>query len=128
MSHSVWNEMIRHCMEERPFEACGLLSGRNGCAETIWRMENIEKSPVAFSMDSRHIQKALQKMALKGEALVGIYHSHPTAPPLPSPEDIAYANYPEAAYLIVSLASKQPTIGCYRIVGSRALPLRVELR
>ncbi|MDF2679469.1 MAG: hypothetical protein K0R47_659 [Brevibacillus sp.] len=115
-------------MEERPAEACGLLSGRNGCAETIWRMENLEKSPVAFAMDSRQIQKVLHKMALKGESLVGIYHSHPTAPPLPSPEDIAYSYYPEAAYLIVSLSSQQPTLGCYRIVGPQAFPLRYELR
>lgn len=91
-------------------------------------MENVEKSPVAFAMDSRQIQKVLQKMALKGESLVGIYHSHPTAPPVPSPEDIAYAYYPEAAYLIVSLSSPQPSLGCYRICGGRAFPLRFELR
>jgi len=109
-------------------EACGLLSGRHGCAETLWRMENTEKSPVAFAMDSRHILKVLQKMALKGESLVGIYHSHPTAPPLPSREDIAYAHYPEAAYLIVSLSSREPVLGCYRIVGPEAIPLRFALR
>nr|WP_275296715.1 M67 family metallopeptidase [Brevibacillus choshinensis] len=128
MSHSIWQEMVRHCMEERPAEACGLLSGRSGCAETIWRMENIEKSPVAFAMDPRHIQKVFQRMALKGETLVGIYHSHPTAPPVPSLEDIAYAYYTDAAYLILSLASPQPILGCYRITGQKALPLPYELR
>ncbi|MFD2369951.1 Mov34/MPN/PAD-1 family protein [Brevibacillus sp. GCM10020057] len=128
MSRTVWHEMVRHCLEERPMEACGLLSGRNGCAETLWRMENIEKSPVAFAMDLRHVQKVLQKMALKGETLAGIYHSHPTAPPLPSLEDIAYAHYPEAAYLIVSLSSSEPVIGCYRIVGTRVFSLPYSLR
>lgn len=91
-------------------------------------MENIEKSPVAFAMDARQIQKVLHKMALKGETLVGIYHSHPTAPPLPSLEDIAYAHYPEAAYLIVSLSSSAPVLGCYRIAGPRVIPLCFTLR
>lgn len=35
-----------------------------------------------------------------GLDLVGIYHSHPSGPPGPSPTDFADAAYPEAAYLI----------------------------
>lgn len=127
MTHSAWREIVRHCLEERPNEACGLISGRNGYAETIWRMDNIEKSPVSFAMEPRQIQKALHKMSCRGETLVGIYHSHPTAPPYPSPEDIQYASYPEAAYLIVSLSSAQPLIGCYQIRGGRAIPLRFSI-
>ncbi|MED1646053.1 M67 family metallopeptidase [Brevibacillus agri] len=128
MTRSVWEEMIRHCQEEKPYEACGLLSGRGGSAETIWRMENILKRSDAFAMNTRQIQKVLQKIAFRGENLVGIYHSHPTAPPVPSTEDIAHANYPEAAYLIVSLASPKPALGCYRIWGARAFscPLQLE--
>jgi proteasome lid subunit RPN8/RPN11 len=38
--------------------------------------------------------------------LFAIYHSHPDTPPLPSAEDLAQAAYPEAFYLIVSLATK----------------------
>ncbi|GAB1530073.1 hypothetical protein YSY22_14950 [Brevibacillus formosus] len=83
-------------------------------------MENTLKSPVAFAMDPKQIQHVFHEMALRGEHLVGIYHSHPTAPPIPSPEDIAYCRYPEVAYLIVSLASPQPVLGCFRIEGSFA--------
>jgi len=128
ITRSIWEEMARHCISERPYEACGLLSGRNGKAETIWRMENTEKSPVAFAMDTRQVHKVLQKISFKGEALVGIYHSHPTAPPFPSAEDIAYANYPEAAYLIMSLSSAQPELCCFRILENQAfvLPFQVE--
>ncbi|RAT95867.1 peptidase [Brevibacillus sp. Leaf182] len=120
MTRAVWNEIIRDSLEKKPNETCGLLSGRNGSAQTVWRMENTLKSPVAFAMDPKQIQHVFHKMALRGEHLVGIYHSHPTAPPIPSPEDIAYCHYPEAAYLIVSLASPQPVLGCFRIEGSFA--------
>ncbi|KZE54637.1 peptidase [Brevibacillus parabrevis] len=122
MTRSMWDEMVRHCQEEKPYEACGLLSGRDNSAQTIWRMENVLKRPDAFAMSTQQIQKVLNKMALRGENLVGIYHSHPTAPPVPSTEDIAYAHYTEAAYLIVSLSSPQPALGCYRIWGARAFP------
>ncbi|GED71116.1 hypothetical protein BRE01_48180 [Brevibacillus reuszeri] len=90
-------------------------------------MENTEKSPVAFAMDTRQLQKVLQKMSLKGEVLVGIYHSHPTAPPIPSREDIAFAYYPEAAYLILSLSANKPELCCYRILQKQAFRLPFKL-
>ncbi|MFS0555255.1 Mov34/MPN/PAD-1 family protein [Brevibacillus sp. 179-C9.3 HS] len=120
MTRDVRDEIIRDSLEKKPNETCGLLSGRNGMAQTVWRMENTLKSPVAFAMDPRQIQQVFHKMALRGEQLVGIYHSHPTAPAIPSPEDIAYCHYPEVAYLIVSLSSPQPVLGCFRIEGSWA--------
>lgn len=124
-SHRVWKEMLIHCLEERPYEACGLLSGRMGRVETIWRMVNVDRSPVSFYMDPEQIRTVFQAIQERGEQLAGVYHSHPTAPPIPSKEDIAYATYPEAAYLIVSLANKQPTVGSYRIIDQRAIPIPV---
>lgn len=118
--------MYLHCLEERPYEACGLLSGRNGRAETIWRMANVDKSPVSFSMDMDQIESVFQTIRARQEQLVAVYHSHPTAPPIPSREDIAFAAYPEAAYIIVSLAKKQPTFACYQIREMIASPRRVS--
>lgn len=118
--------MYLHCQEERPHEACGLLSGRKGRVETLWRMENIDKSPISFAMDMDQIETVFQAIRARGEQLVGVYHSHPTAPPIPSREDIAYAAYPEAAYIIVSLAHSQPTFACYQIRGLVAIPRNVS--
>ena len=123
----VWEEMLLHCQEERPYEACGLFSGKKGRIETIWRMENVRRSPVSFSMDVHEIENVLQAMQSRGERMTGIYHSHPTAPAIPSPEDIAHAHYPEAAYIIVSLQDDPPSWGCYRVIGQRATPIRLSL-
>jgi proteasome lid subunit RPN8/RPN11 len=117
--------MVNHCLAEQPYEACGLLSGRYGRAETLWKMVNMDRSPDSFSMDARQIQQVFQLISKRGEQLVGIYHSHPTAPPYPSREDIEYAYYTHAAYLIVSLAAAQPALGCFHIRGKQALPLHV---
>ncbi|MED4907892.1 M67 family metallopeptidase [Brevibacillus centrosporus] len=124
ISKRVWREMLNHCLAEKPFEACGLISGRYGRAETLWRMVNVDRTPDSFAMDSRQIQQVFQMISKRGEQLVGIYHSHPTTPPYPSKEDIAYASYTDVAYMILSLAGPQPALGCFNIRGMHAIPQR----
>jgi len=46
-----------------------------------------------------------------GDALIAIYHSHPASPAYPSASDAWNAHYPDAVYLICSLADyDRPTI------------------
>jgi [CysO sulfur-carrier protein]-S-L-cysteine hydrolase len=127
MAGHVWREMVGHCAAEQPYEACGLLSGRCGRAETIWKMENADRSPFSFSMREEQIRKVFGQMEQRGERLVAIYHSHPAAPAYPSPHDIEHACYPETAYLVLSLAGQQPVLGCFRIHGRQVTPLRCIL-
>lgn len=116
-----------HCLQQLPNEACGLLSGKNGRADTIWIMDNVDPSPVSFAMDVGQIRRVFQLMERRGEELVGIFHSHPTAPAIPSPHDIEHVSYPEVAYLIVSFAEIEPRVGCFRIWGKQAIPLPVVI-
>jgi [CysO sulfur-carrier protein]-S-L-cysteine hydrolase len=120
--------MITHCQNELPLEGCGLLSGKNGIAESIWPMENICYSPNSFSMDLKQIGEVFDLMYNRQEELVGIYHSHPTAKAYPSQEDIANHNYPEANQIIISFAcsSFQPDVKCFYLKGTRVVPLKVE--
>lgn len=119
----VYNSMTCHCLEENPLEACGLLSGKNRMAYTWWPMVNVLKSRNEFAMDTRQIEDTFRKMEDKGEQLVGIYHSHPNSPPFPSPDDIAYAHYPEAVYIIVSLYRTHPEVHCFRICNRQSFPV-----
>lgn len=123
----VWQGMIAHCFSNLPYEACGLLSGRNGRADTLWVMENVKRSPVSFEMDMEQIRQVFWMMERRGEEFVGIFHSHPTASPYPSTSDIAHASYPDQAYIIVSLANGTANVGCYRIVNRRVIPLSLKL-
>lgn len=119
--------MIAHCKKELPYEACGLLSGKNGVAETIWKMKNVERSPVSFAMDSTQLQQTLKQIQQNKEALTGIYHSHPTGIAYPSSRDIEYAHYPEAAYIIISLANQKPVVKGFRIINRKVIPLMIQL-
>lgn len=127
IKESVWAQMVTHCSQQLPIEACGLLSGKNEKADTIWVMDNVLRSATAFEMDlvqQEHVFNAFQGM---GEELVGIYHSHPTASPYPSPIDIANANYPDVVYLIVSFAKRSPEVGCFWIRDNQVIPLSYRL-
>jgi [CysO sulfur-carrier protein]-S-L-cysteine hydrolase len=120
--------MITHCRKELPMEGCGLLSGRKGIVESIWPMENMNRSPNSFSMDLKQIRKVFDLINNQHEELVGIYHSHPTAKAYPSPQDIAYNNYPEVAHFIISFArsSYQADVKCFKLKANQVIPLTIE--
>ena len=57
-------------------------------------------------MDGKQHIAAMAKMRDRDEDFFAIYHSHPTAPAVPSKTDLERATYPEALYLIISLNTK----------------------
>lgn len=127
IKQNIWQKMIHHCSSQLPLEACGLLTGSKGKAETIWEMENILKSPNEFEMSDEQLEVVFHSFEQGGEELVGIYHSHPTAPPYPSIIDIANANYPDVIYLIVSFANRIPEVGCFWIRNHQVIPVLYRL-
>jgi [CysO sulfur-carrier protein]-S-L-cysteine hydrolase len=97
--------IIEHCLEEKPNEACGILTGRSGHVLHAYATENIRHSPVFYEVAPDQQEHVLKAMAERGEELVAIYHSHPTASARPSATDIRLAeHYPEAIRVIISLA------------------------
>jgi proteasome lid subunit RPN8/RPN11 len=90
-------------------------------------MANVLRSRRAFEMDLRQMKDVFGRIGEKGEQLVGIYHSHPTAPPYPSRSDVEHANYPEAATVIVSLSGAKPEVRCFRILHRQVIPVRHEI-
>lgn len=107
ITQSHHDEIVAHAREDYPNECCGLLFGRDSRAERLMRMENVEHSPLNYRVDSQKLLEAFQAMEEVGLDLVGIYHSHTHSPAEPSRTDIALAGYPDAHYLIVSLADQE---------------------
>lgn len=104
------DEIVAHAREDFPNECCGLLFGTATRAKRLMRMENIEHSPLNYRVDSQKLLEAFQAMEEVGLDLVGIYHSHTHSPAEPSRTDIALAGYPDAHYLIVSLANPEKPV------------------
>lgn len=45
---SVYNEMVQHGLEELPYEACGILSGREKQVSTLWKLQNEKERGTAI--------------------------------------------------------------------------------
>lgn len=116
-------EIVAHAQAAAPHEACGLLRGRDGVVTALTRGVNEAAQPATrYQLDATTLLQQLDWEA-RGEALLAIYHSHPTTAAWPSPLDAAWASYPDAVIVICSLAGPAPVVRGYRL-ERRSLPAR----
>jgi [CysO sulfur-carrier protein]-S-L-cysteine hydrolase len=127
MTEDIYNELISYCQENLPFEACGLISGKNNFGCTLWKLRNEAESPYRFAMSKEAVISTLRQIAELSEELVAIFHSHPHTPAIPSQRDILFNPYPELAYFIVSLREADPEVGCFRINGKNLEELQLKI-
>jgi len=112
--------LITHAQEEAPNECCGLLAGRNGRVERVYPGTNVDHSPYTYLMDPKEQLAAFKDMEAAELDLVGIYHSHTHTAAYPSRTDVAKAFYPDAMYVIVSLAKRDaPDIRAFRVADGQ---------
>lgn len=100
----IYDAMIKHCVDGYPNEACGFLGGPPGVAENLYPLPNAAASPVYYRPGDREMIAAINHIDELDHELVGIFHSHVASAPVPSPTDRREAHYPDAVYVIVSLA------------------------
>lgn len=104
-------EIFSHARQAFPQECCGLLGGSrgDGLASSVYRLTNAAENPlVEYEAAPAELFKAQREMRLRGEKLLGIYHSHPLEDvPAPSETDVRRAFYPEAIYFIVGCANNK---------------------
>lgn len=101
-------DMIAHCKANYPNEACGILAGNGSEVSKIYKMTNIENSPVTYMLDSKEQFKAMKDMRENNLSMLAIFHSHPSSGAYPSAKDVSLAFYEDCVYIIVSLMEKEP--------------------
>lgn len=120
-------QLISHCRAEYPNEACGLLAGKAGEATRVFEMTNAERSPVIYRMEPKEQLRVFNEIEQDNLELVGIYHSHTRSAAYPSATDVQWAYYPEAAYVIVSLAEDPAVLRAFSIVNRQVAEIEMEL-
>jgi proteasome lid subunit RPN8/RPN11 len=118
-----YEAMLAHVLADHSEERCGLLAGRDNRVEAVLPVPNVLRSAVAYQMDGREFIEAM--VACDFEPL-GIFHSHPAGPPVPSPTDIAQALYPDSVYVIIALNQLPPSVRAFRIIEGRVSELKIE--
>ena len=74
-------EMFAHARASAPEECCGLLGGEGNSAASVYPLRNVAPRPeVAYEAAPEELFEAQRMMRARGEALVGVYHSHPRSP------------------------------------------------
>lgn len=126
ISTQIHDELIAHAREEAPNECCGLIGGNDGVAMTVYRARNAEASPLRYNLDPQDQFRIMTEMEERGEELAAIYHSHTASPAYPSQTDINLAAYPDALYLIVSLAEGERELRGYRIDDGEVTEVELE--
>jgi [CysO sulfur-carrier protein]-S-L-cysteine hydrolase len=104
IAQSLIDEIVAHSRDDLPNECCGMVGGKDGVATTVYRAENAEASPLRYSIDAKDQFRLMKAIEEAGEELVGIYHSHTKSGAYPSQTDVNLAGWPDAVYLIASLA------------------------
>ena len=114
------DEIIAHARQEAPNECCGVLAGRDGRVEKLFRAVNSEKSPYRYNVDPQDLLRIYRQCDASGWDFLAIYHSHTHTEAYPSPTDVGLAAWPDSLYLIVSLADPEnPVLRGFRIQDGR---------
>lgn len=109
------DQILDHCRDGLPNEACGLLAGDDDGLRRVYLLENVDASPVSFTIDPIGHFEALRDAEQEGWQLIGAFHSHVAAPAYPSPTDVAGAAEPGWTWLVVGPMHETPEIRAYRI-------------
>ena len=120
---------ISHAKDRAPEEVCGWLAGKGNRVQKIYPVPNAAEDPGSrFSMEPETQLATMRQIRESGLELIGTYHSHPKTPPRPSVRDRDLALYPDAAHLIISLATPEPEVRCWRITQTGVDPLELTIR
>lgn len=115
---AVRRAIVADARRERPNEACGFLLGHGARVRFAAAMRNVDERPAhAYRIDDReHIALRRLLRAMKPPLeIVGVYHSHPSGPALPSERDVRDAHYPDWIQVIVGFSGSRAVIYAYRI-------------
>ena len=131
---TVADEVMQHARAELPNEACGLLAGSiaAGFASRFHPARNVEASPLRYNVHPEDLVRITFAIEDAGEELVAIFHSHTRSPAVPSATDRRTAMYPDAIYLLATLADPDApparALRAWRIYRGQSfeVPLRLE--
>ena len=112
---AIRDEIVAHAKAGLPNEACGLIAGIDGPAELFFPAQPDEPSPYYYRISSDDQIRIMNEIDDAGLDLIGIYHSHLASPAYPSRTDAEQAFWPDAVYLIVSLAGEPAEVKGYKI-------------
>ncbi|HZM73690.1 MAG TPA: M67 family metallopeptidase [Candidatus Polarisedimenticolia bacterium] len=109
---AIRDAIVAHARAGEPLEACGVIIGDRPAAEggVALRFEparNAAQSRYLYEIDANDLLRLTIETDDADEVFWAIVHSHTHTPAVPSATDRRLAFYPDALYLLVSLAPEE---------------------
>ena len=91
---------------QKPNESCAILFGKNDIVSDLFLTENIEESPVNFTISNDQLIEGYKIAEQKGLDVIGIFHSHPDSDAFPSNTDKKFMQSNPVVWIIYSGINK----------------------
>ena len=103
LTRAVLESILAHAKSADPEEACGILLGHGNRITACRATRNVHPAPrTHFEIDPQALIDAHRAARQGGPAVLGYYHSHPTARAEPSSTDRALATGDRRLWAIVA--------------------------
>lgn len=126
---SLIQAMVEYCRLNLPYEACGLLGGKNNRATKFIPMRNLAVSTTRYEMDPQEQLQAFRALQKENLDLVAIFHSHPVTEAYPSKTDVEFASFWEETYFVIlsfRFGLDKPEVRAFRIIGQKVFEPGVQ--
>lgn len=104
---SKFHDIENQVKKSYPLECCGLLIGTNASEKKVVEVrpvenKNTERTHDRYEIDGREFAKIDKEATKNGLQIIGIYHSHPDHPAMPSVYDTEHA-WTGYSYMIAAI-------------------------
>ena len=98
--------LSQYSENQKPNESCAILFGKNNEVLDIFLTENIDESPVNFTISNEQLIEAYKIAEDKKMDVIGIFHSHPNSDAYPSNTDKKFMQSNPVVWIIYSGINK----------------------
>jgi len=106
LSQSDKKTLSKYSENQEPNESCALLFGKDSQVSDLFLTENIEKSPVNFTISNKQLIEGYKIAEEKRVDVIGIFHSHPNSDAFPSDTDKKFMQSNPVVWIIYSGINK----------------------
>ena len=98
--------LSQYSENQKPNEACAILFGKNNQVLDIFLAENIDESPINFTISNEQLLEGYKIAEDKKMDVIGIFHSHPNSDAFPSKTDKKFMQSNPVVWIIYSGINK----------------------
>jgi len=106
LSQSDKKILSEYSENQKPNESCAILFGKDNHVSDLFLTENIEESPVNFTISNEQLIQGYKIAEEKKLEVIGIFHSHPNSDAFPSNTDKKFMETNPVVWIIYSGINK----------------------